>query len=70
MAKKSIYKYVYWNVRTKKWIGRITQNKILFLGGDYNEEKDAAKSVDLLIIKNNINKPLQILTRKKNEKLK
>lgn len=65
MARKSIYKYVYWNIRRRRWCGRITENKVLLMGGEYEEEKDAAKSVDLLIIRHKLNKPLQVLSAKK-----
>ena len=61
MARKSIYKYVYWNIRRRRWCGRITENKVLLMGGEYEEEKDVRQGKKEKITKMNTEK-----NRKKN----
>ena len=54
---------VRWNREHSKWVATVLSNKVNYLCGMFDNDRDAARSRDMKIISLNLNKPLQILKR-------
>jgi hypothetical protein len=62
MTKTTNYKNICWRQRERKWEAGITVNKVKYKCGTYDDEIEAVKAVDLLIIKKGFDyKKLQII---------
>jgi hypothetical protein len=59
----SQYTGVRWDREHSKWVATVLSNKITYLCGMFDNDREAAKSRDKKIISLNLNKPLQILKR-------
>lgn len=57
----SKYTGVCWNRDHSKWVATVLSNKISYLCGMFDCDREAAKSRDMKIISLNLKKPLQIL---------
>lgn len=57
----SKYTGVRWNREHSKWVATVLHNKISYLCGMFDCDREAAKSRDVKIISLGLNKPLQIL---------
>ena len=57
----SKYTGVRWNREHSKWVATILSNKVPYLCGMFDCDREAAKSRDMKIISLNLKKPLQIL---------
>lgn len=57
----SKYTGVRWNREHSKWVATVLHNKITYLCGMFDCDREAAKSRDVKIISLGLNKPLQIL---------
>lgn len=59
----SKYVGVRWHIESNKWISTVLQNKVTYLCGCFDEDREAAKARDMKIISLGLNKLLQILKR-------
>ena len=59
----SKYTGVRWNRDYSKWVATVVSNKVSYLCGMFDCDREAAKSRDMKIISLNINKPLQVLKK-------
>lgn len=59
----SKYVGVRWHRESNKWISTVLSNKVTYLCGCFDNDREAAKSRDMKIISLGLNKPLQILKR-------
>lgn len=57
----SKYTGVRWNRDHSKWVATVLSNKVSYLCGMFDCDREAAKSRDTKIISLNLKKPLQIL---------
>ncbi|GIZ08353.1 AP2 domain-containing protein [Flavobacterium sp. UMI-01] len=60
-TKVSSYKGVGWDKASQKWKATVTDKRVTYECGYFEEERAAAKARDLKIIALRLNKPLQIL---------
>jgi hypothetical protein len=59
----SKYIGVRWHRESSKWVSTVLSNKVTYLCGCFNDDREAAKARDMKIISLGLNKPLQILKR-------
>jgi hypothetical protein len=59
----SKYTGVRWNRENYKWISTVLHNKVKYLCGCFDDDREAAKARDTKIISLGLKKPLQILKR-------
>lgn len=59
----SKYTGVRWHREHSKWIATVLHNKVKYLCGCFEDDREAAKARDTKIISLGLNKPLQILKR-------
>lgn len=64
MEIKSKYTGISYHKLTKMWRANFVHNKIKHEVGSYPSEKEAVKALDIYIIKNKIDRPLQLLKKK------
>lgn len=57
----SKYTGVRWDREHSKWVSTLSHNKVKYLCGCFDDDRDAAKSRDMKIISLGLKKPLQIL---------
>lgn len=57
----SKYTGVRWNRDHSKWVATVLSNKVSYLCGMFDCDREAAKSRDMKIISLSLKKPLQIL---------
>jgi hypothetical protein len=58
------YKGVSYKKRIKKWVAKFDVDKVTHNAGSYDTEREAVIAMDIYILKNNIDRPLQILKKK------
>ena len=61
----SKYVGVRWHLEASKWVATVLSNKVTYLCGCFDNDREAAKARDMKIISLGLNKPLQILKRAK-----
>lgn len=59
----SKYVGIRWNREHSKWIATVISNKVTYLCGCFDDDREAAKARDSKIISLGLKKPLQILKR-------
>jgi len=59
----SKYTGVRWNREVGKWSASVTDNKLSYPCGFHDDDREAAKARDRMIIQHGLSKPLQILKR-------
>lgn len=59
----SKYTGVRWNREHSKWVSTVHHNKVTYLCGMFDCDREAAKARDVKIISLGMNKPIQILKR-------
>lgn len=59
----SKYTGVRWDREHSKWVSTVLSNKVKYLCGCFDDDREAAKARDMKIISLGLNKPLQILKR-------
>lgn len=62
-SKVSAYKGVSWHVNSQSWQASITVKGIIHNCGFHKDDREAAKSRDMKILRLGLNKPLQVLKR-------
>lgn len=65
IANNRVSKYtgVRWDREYSKWVSTVLSNKVKYLCGCFDDDREAAKARDMKIISLGLNKPLQILKR-------